>query len=287
MTAQSFYAPIPDRPRDDLLKDYLSFLKQRNGTTDASKPYPNRESWLESADAATVRHKGDVDAGAFNRNYVKFDPKTSPSKPMLALLSFVKVNAGEAYGVEVVSSKRHAGPPTGELFDSVERVISREETYHTRILLGASNQFGLPKPTGAWKPALPLRILIGSLAYSPKALFHPILLGSELGGVFTFNWMLKKVGELFRDEPELKETLEARLVDILVDEIGHVAFNRMAVGPRGLKAAKDIAPHVIDGTNGRTPEFVALGWTKETLKELDAFDYLDLPEEVRRRSFFV
>jgi hypothetical protein len=40
--------------------------------------------------------------------------------------------------------------------------------------------------------------------------------------------MLQKTGEVFRDELDLKEEMEARVLEILVDEIGHIAFNRMA-----------------------------------------------------------
>jgi hypothetical protein len=79
------------------------------------------------------------------------DPATE-DKAFLALLSFVKANAAEAYGVEFVSARRRMGPATGEPFDEVHRAVIKEETYHTRILAGAAIHFGLPKPQGAWAP---------------------------------------------------------------------------------------------------------------------------------------
>ncbi len=284
MTA-SFYAPAPERPRDDVLEDYLAFLERRNGSIDPSAPYPAREKWLEAADGSAVRHKGSIDPERFQRCYARFDGAEAPLA-MVALLSFVKMNAGEAYGVEVLTRRRHHGPPSG-LLDTVERVLAREETYHTRILAGATGQFGVPRPAGGWRPPIPLRLLIGTLAYSPKALFHPILLGAEIGGVFTFHWMLEKVGEVFRDEPALKETLEARLEEILVDELGHIAFNRMAVGQRGIAVAKSLAGRVAHATSGLSPEFRILGWTPDTIRAMERFDFDALPEDVRRRAFFV
>jgi len=119
----------------------------------------------------------------------------------------------------------------------------------------------------------------------PTAIFHPILLAAEFGGVFAFNWLLSKVGEVFADEPELKESMEARLIEVLVDEVGHITFNRMMVGPLGLEIARTLAPHVADGTSGFTPEFRALGWNKDTIKAFDKFDFSILPEEVKKRAF--
>jgi hypothetical protein len=283
----SFFAPPPEQPRDDLLRAYLAFLEERNGTTDATQAYPHRERWLQDTQAWQARHRGEVDAEAFERNYARFDPATRPDLGQLALLAFVKVNAGEAYGVEVVSRKRHGTPPTGALFDTVERVIGQEETYHTRILVGASRQFGLSEPTSAWKPPAALKAVIAAIAYSPKALFHPILLGAELGGVYTFNWMLERVGQVFREQPDVAEAMERRLVEILIDEVGHVAFNRMAVGPTGLATARALSSRVVDATQAHSPEFRGLGWTDEDTRAVSRFDLSGLPEEVRRRSFFV
>jgi hypothetical protein len=99
--------------------------------------------------------------------------------------------------------------------------------------------------------------------------------------------MLKRVGEIFRDQPEVRESMEQRLTEILVDEVGHVAFNRMAVGARGMAAARAMVPGVLRGVVGGTPEYQALGMTESVLKEVDRFDLKQLPEEVLRRSYFV
>lgn len=283
----SFYAPAPEVPRDDVLGDYLRFLEARNGDLRAPGGFPRREGWLHATESWTVRHRGTLNADDFARGYVQFDPAMRHDLPMMALLAFVKVNAGEAYGVEVIGRIRHARPPTSDLFDQVERLLSREETYHTRILAGATRQFGLQEPAFGWRPTVAHRLLFSALSYAPKTLFHPILLGAEIGGVFILDWMLKRVGELFRDEPELRETLESRLLEILTDEVGHIAFNRLVVGPSGRGAAKRLAGLVAQGTTGGTPEFRALGWTSDTLAMLDRFDLPSLPETVRRNAFFV
>lgn len=284
---ESFYSLIPEAPREDLLRSYRAFLGERNGTTDARIPFPRREAWMAQSETWSVRHRGQLVAESFERLYARYDPRAELSAPLLALLTFVKVNAAEAYGVEVVTPTRLKKQLASGLFGEVELLVAKEETYHTRILLGAARQFGLEPPKVPYRPPLPLKLLIGSLAHSPEAVFHPILLGAELSGVFQFDWLLRKVGEVFKSEPELRETLEQRLVEILIDELGHVAFNRLAVGGRGLRAAREMAPRIANQTARMTPEFLALGWGRATLDEFPRFDLGGLPDEVRRRGYFV
>jgi hypothetical protein len=277
---------VADTPREDLLKAYRDFLEQRNGDMDLTKGFSRREAWLGEAASWGSQFEGAVDAEAFHRAYGDFREVKHLSLPVLALLTFVKANAGEAYGVEVVNRVRQKRQDSTQLFHQIERLLSYEETYHTRILIGATQHFGV-QVKGAWKPNLQLRLLIGTLAYAPGVFFHPILLASEISGVFVFQWMLKRVGEIFRDQPAVRESMEQRLTEILVDEVGHVAFNRMAVGARGLAAARSMAPGVMRGVIGTTPEYRALGFDENVLKEMERFDLHQLPEEVRRRSYFV
>jgi hypothetical protein len=282
----SFYAAAPEEPRDDLLAAYREVIEKRNGCL-TEKHFPNREAWLEQSAQWPVRHCGHLDEQTFFRNYQRFDASTHPSLAMLVLLAFVKLNAGEEYGVKMVSAIRHARSPTSDLFETMERLLAHEETYHTRILSGATRQFSLPEPSQGWKPTITHKILFSVLARAPKSIFHPVLLGAEIAGAFILNWMLVEVEKIFRDEPALRDTLEQRLIEILIDEVGHIAFNRLAVGIRGQKIAKQLAIWVAQGTTGGTPEFKALGWNNTTLDQFGTFDFSSLPETVRTQSFFI
>jgi hypothetical protein len=282
----SFYSPIPESVREDQLAAYREFLGRRNGDLDFAQGFSKREEWMREAGAWDAEFQGKVDVAAFNRAYASFDEVKHLSLPEVALLTFVKANAGEAYGVEVVGRARQKRYDMTKLFFQVEKLLGFEETYHTRILIGATQHFGV-KVEGAWKPPLRLRLLIGTLAHAPGLFFHPILLASEIAGVFSFNWMLKRVGEIFRDQPAVRESMERRLIEILVDEVGHVAFNRMAVGPTGLSVARKLAGGVLKGVAAHTPEYKALGLDESELRKVDTFDLDQLPEEVLRRAYFV
>ncbi|WP_152621809.1 hypothetical protein [Archangium violaceum] len=282
----SFYSPIPESAREDLLQAYRQFLERRNGDMNFERGFSLREDWLREAASWDSPYQGKVDGGAFNRAYASFDAVKELSLQEVALLTFVKANAGEAYGVEVVGKARQKRYDMTKLFFQIEKLLGFEETYHTRILIGATQHFGV-KVEGAWKPPLRLRLLIGTLAHAPGLFFHPILLASEIAGVFSFNWMLQRVGEIFRDQPAVRESMEQRLIEILVDEVGHVAFNRMAVGPTGLDVARRLAVGVLEGVSGTTPEYKALGLNEDVMGKLAGFDLHQLPEEVLRRAYFV
>ncbi|MBX2800504.1 MAG: hypothetical protein KTR31_22690 [Myxococcales bacterium] len=283
---RSFYAPPPPLARsDDLLLAYLSFLEERNGPTEGAHSFCRREARMAQLAVPEPDASVTIDAERFDKNYVDFDGQ-GLTEEELALLAFVKVNAGEAYGVQVTSEARahlHRGDAP---FARVERTLLREEDYHTKLLVGAVGHFEGVQVTDAWTPHWTLKLLIGGLATFPAALFHPVLLGSELAGVFQFNWMLQRLGTLFPDDSGVRESMEERLLEILVDEVGHVAFNRIAVGPAGMRASRWVAASVLSATPQMVPELQALGLDAQARRELSTFDYHQLPEEVRRRAFF-
>ena len=81
--------------------------------------------------------------------------------------------------------------------------------------------------------------------------------------------------------------MEERLIEILIDEVGHVAYNRILVGKMGRSVAGVIARMVSKSARIMNKELLALGFDDKTLRGVEGFDYMQLPEEVRRRSFFV
>jgi hypothetical protein len=281
MTAQSFYASAPElRRSEETLEAYRRFLLSRNGTD-----FENRDRMMGDFTSSTVRSTLQIDVGRFNRNYASLrEPNVSEEE--LALLALVKLNAGEAYGVEIVGKARARWHDQPAVAAVVERTLLREEQYHTRLLVGAAGHFERVSVRGAWKPVLPLRLIIGALARLPPSLFHPMLLASEIAGVHTFNWALTRLSSLFKDEPAVREVLERRLVEVLVDEIGHISFNRIMTGALGRAVARPLAKVISRANYTTNRELIALGLSAE-LERIDRFDFKDLPDEVKRRSFFV
>lgn len=281
MSLSFFSSTPPESEQDTLLNAYQDHLIARNG-----RGFDKREDRMaEHFDQTDVRASIHVDEGRFNRNYGAFKEKEIPLEEV-ALLAFVKINAGDAYGVEVTSKARAHLMARDEPKYRVEKVIAEEENFHTRLLLGATLHFEGLTVGDAWQPAFPLRLLIGGLARFPEWMFHPVLLGSEVSGVYAFNWLLNRVQTLFKDDPQVRESMEKRLIDILIDEIGHIAYNRIVISERGLPWAKRLAGLVTDGQRQMTPEMVALGFDKNVIRAVDNFDYEQLPAVVKENAFF-
>jgi len=287
VAATSFFtaAPSGDQAEDHLLA-YEQHLAERNGQLDTNQGFEVREQRMTAFAGLPGTYDRPVDAAKIQRSYAG-EKVTGLTQEEMAVLAFAKINAGEAYGVEITTQARAKLHERDEPIYRVEKVLGHEETFHTRLLLGVTQHFDDLELTEGWRPPLPLKVLIFALAKSPPALFHPILLGAEVAGVFMFNWLLARTHELFPNDPDIRESMEQRLIEILIDEVGHIAFNRIAVSDRGIKLARPLANQVTKAQDQMNPEVLALGFTDDTRQALATFDYMDLPQEVRDAAFFV
>jgi hypothetical protein len=282
----SFYLPVDESQSETLYGSYLGFLERRNGEMDfLRRRYSKREAHLEALAAAKVVYDGPVDADLFRRQYARYDRALDTPPAMQLLLMFCKVNAGEAFGVEVMREARKAYFERPEAQYQAEKIVANEEEYHTKLLVGATTYFGIDLDQ-SFVPPLPLKILIHGLAGMPQRFFHAVLLAAELAGIYTFSTLLDITRVVLRDQPQVRDAMEERLCAVLVDEIGHVSYNRLALGPAGLRLARWLYP-LVQQSVAASPEFKALRAHAGGGPSLGAFDYRHLPEAVRRQAFFV
>jgi hypothetical protein len=224
-----------------------------------------------------------MDRALFERQYQRFEPSRDTPAEMLLLLALVKVNAAEAYGVQrtIGGALAHAE----RSHDDIELVLLVEEFYHTRILLSAARLYGIDVPAPA-RPHLALRMLVSSIAIFPDALARPLTLAGEMMGVLVFLKLLESARTILKDAPVVRDAVEERLMEILIDEIGHVSFQRMSMGRAGLAATRALLPIVALGLSRSIPEVRALGAMPHA--PVDAITSLarrGLPETVRRNAF--
>jgi hypothetical protein len=277
----SFYDRVPTAADelDACFEALLHHTEAKNGAD-----FALRESWLRAIDAHPARFQGHLDPQIFARGLRSYDLVADSSLAMVALLGFVKVNAGEQYGVEKLESRVHDGNAS---YERLERLLMREELYHSRTLIGAAHQFQLPTPRYDYRPPVPLRVLIAMLARVPRSLFHSLVLATEVGGIKAFAWLLQRVTVIFPGQPALCDTLEERLVAILADEVSHVAFHRLCTNTATAKLAKPLSQPVFHGTTAALKEMQAIGMSRAAVWSMADFDYGDLPAEVKRRALFV
>ena len=223
-----------------------------------------------------------IDRALFDRQYRSFDPTLETPQDVLLLLALVKTNAAEAYGVNRAFEKVYKRAIRDE--DDLELVLLIEENYHTKILLSTSNLYGL-EVIAPFSPRAMLRAIIGGIADMPEFIARPLTLAAEILGTLGFLKLLGVAGHVLKDDPELRDEVEERIVEILVDEIGHVSFNRMCLGPAGLAHAQMLLPVVARGFKNQIDEMEALGITLTADASPLVGPRSILPEAVRSTAF--
>ena len=264
------------------MREYGAFIARRDGEPDFERrTLAHREDIMQRFASSPVRYPAPIDEPLFRRQLASFDPKLATPPELLLLLAYVKMNAGEAYGVETTVAARH-GP--GAKVPPLERLVALEEIYHTRLLLSAADLFGL-KVEPVYRPPLVLRLLIGALAWLPQRPFWSLLLAAEIIGLQSFWRLFQATGRILHDRGEVRDALQERVAEILIDEIGHVSFNRIRVGRPGLAAARGFVPLLAKLTGYFTPETIPIGVADISMRDAFQFDLGQLPDEIRRRAF--
>lgn len=275
------FSAISRAARPALLRDYRAYLHARDGAVDpARRTLSKREAGMQRF---LVTGDRPIDRALFARQYARFDPEFPTSSEMLLLLALVKVNAAEAYGVHRTIDGALARAQRSD--EDTELVLLVEEFYHTRILLSAARLYGIEVPAPA-RPHVALRALVSGIATLPGFLARPLTLAGEMVGVLVFLKLLDAARVLLKGAPEVRDAVEERLIEILIDELGHVSYQRLSMGRTGLAMTRALLPIVARGLSRAVPEVGALGaLPRAPVDSIAALGYRGLPETVRNHAF--
>jgi hypothetical protein len=278
------FSPLTPEARRENRAAYRRFLTDRDGVVDIERRTLTRREEGMARYAKPLARVREMDRPLFDAQYASFDPKVEMPLEMLLLIALVKVNAAESFGANRTYERvfRHALKHN----DALELTLVIEETYHTRILLSSAVLYGI-EVTSPFKPPASLRALISGITLSPEFISRPLTLASELLGTLVFTNLLEKTRDILGHDPELRDSVEERLCDVLVDELGHVSFNRMCLGGAGLAQARMLLPILGIGLGGVIPELSALG-VMSSFSERDLTSLYNgsrLPEHVRKAAF--
>ena len=279
----SFYGPVAQQ--DDvagLMDDYRGFLERRNGRL-ALDGFERRHAEVATLDSNPVRFHGTLENERMLRLHRRLESGASEAE--LLVLCLHDINAAEEYGVQVTSAAREHLWLRDDPLLRLERWLGHEETFHSKLLKGSAVHFGVELPSD-WQPQLSHKVVFEILKKAPPSIFHPVLLAAEVTGLFVMNWLLKRIEGATTLRPELRWTLQERVLEVMVDEVGHVAFNRAAMGPTGMAVSQALSRLVIKGLGDQNKALVALGMNDAVQGEIGGFDFMDLPAEVRAAGFF-
>ncbi|MGO9836107.1 MAG: hypothetical protein ACLP1X_18040 [Polyangiaceae bacterium] len=278
------FRPLPIEARRESLDAYQKFLAGRDGALDLEKKQlDRREAGMLRYERPLSRIRG-VDRDLFKAQYASFDAKVATPPEMVLLLALVKMNAAEAFGVNETFDKVFHRAVKND--DMCELTLLIEETYHTRILLSTAMSYGV-EVSAAFEPPAALRALIAGIARTPTFVSRPLTLAAEVLGVLSFLNLLEKTRDVLRHDPELRDAVEERLCEIIVDELGHMSFNRACLGAAGMAQARVLLPIVAKGLAGVLPEIRALGVTASAAQgDVTALaSGRRLPEHVLKSAF--
>ena len=259
---------LPEDERQKRLEAYLEFLRARDGSPDVrAKTLSKREQFFQEISQNPVRWKGPIERDQF-RAYLNKKADASVDKKVLWLLACAKSNIAENYGVAL--DLRLKGDHYGSKGDEFYTFIDLEEFYHTRILKDVVRVFGIEFELGL--PRMFTRFFTELEVRSPFNLRIVTALCGELFGSVIFQ-LLWECADVFADEPAVLERIRMLLREILVDEMGHVAFGHANVGPVTHKLMRAMLPAVARHFLSDFPEFAILGGGRQRVYErVLAFD---------------
>jgi hypothetical protein len=278
------FKPLPLADRRANLAAYQKFLVDRDGAVDVEKRHLSRREERMTRYERPLSRIREIDRELFTAQYASFNAKVETPPEALLLVSLVKINAAEAFGVNRNYERVLRRAVKND--DTCELTLLIEETYHTRILLSTALSYGV-EVKSAYQPPTSLRALISTIAVSPMAIARPLTLASEVLAILLFLNLLEKSRVVLRHDSELRDSVEERLCEIITDEIGHMSFNRQCLGAVGIAQARLMLPLVAAGLSGAFPELRALG-TMSSASEGEVQGLASgerLPEEVVRNAF--
>ena len=234
---------------------YLEHLESLDGVADLDRHVlARREAILQ--DLPPLRAARAVDAATFRRNLARRTPEPGLDPLMLWLLATAKANQAErfAVGLAEVYGKLEADDP-------VRVHITLQEVYHTRLLAGVVSLFGLA--VRAQPPAWPARLFVKLLLALPERWQLPLAGAAEMAGCLLFKALSDRGVDLVATEPAVAARVRFLYDQILTDEIGHVGYVTLQLGPSGRALMRVLYRVLGPYLAGSMPELVALFGRRE------------------------
>jgi hypothetical protein len=130
-----------------------------------------------------------------------------------------------------------------------------------------------------------LKVLVSGVAYAPTFIMHPLAMAAEMMGVASFNRLLRATRTTLAHQPEVRDALEERVMEVITDEVGHMSYNRLRIGPVGMAAVRMLIPPLLVAFRNTLPELDRLCGGPLTLREVADLSFAELPETARRNAF--
>ena len=263
--------PVSDRPFDPMRPHepgerrlwrakYLHHLRERDGSVNFdARVLTRREAFFDQIKQEPVSWHAELDRDSFFR-YLNRKPDGYLDPKVVWLLGASKVNRSEKFGIELSLKLGEGREAPSEFLNH----IALQEFYHTRILLECCRSVGLD--VEILPPAPMMRAMTNLMARLPERPRLPLTLTSEIVGCVFFALLLENIA-CFDEGPEVRERLRALMRDILIDEIGHVAYCRSGLSNPEIAFARALLPLMQRTLLNDMPEYVQIAGSVEAFSE--------------------
>jgi hypothetical protein len=281
--SQSIFAPLTPNERLAQRQAYLEWSQKRNGDI-LGRKLSEREKFFEDLDSTEVYYEGDISAEEYWEAYRITSPQELRQKKFsrfvlfLVLVSYL--NIAEKFTIDRALEKERFqyGTPT----DPME-FIKREEDYHSRILMYIMQVFkislNIQDPKGIFKWSL---LAIAKLPLWLVGMF--VFLG-EIVAVVLFVKLRELATELIGTSSPAAVRVRALIDEIMIDEVGHMAFVRTTLGPRRIKFAERIFTIVVKRMFGMIPATIVLYDVEELARIARGMTFDFVPQDIRPYAF--
>lgn len=282
---RALFTAIPADERRERLREFAEFVLRRDGIADLGRrTLSRREDMIRRFRDQGILFPGAFDHALFAAQYARYDRARPTPRQMLLLLVLLKINAAEAYSVHnALTMLAKSGKPQ----EALRVATLLEECYHTQILLSAGRLFGVSVDFRFESFFRIIKALDVTLFHLPNAMSDSLKLASEIYSVMIFTRILGAVHAVTGSDPVLHDALAERVAEVLIDEIGHVSYARLCVGPKGLAAARLLLPIIATALRAPIPEAREIGVLPVPWGDIMSFELQRVPEDVRRRAFVV
>lgn len=283
----SVFAPSTAQQRQQNFERYWAFTQQHGGDLlEDERDLSNKKAILKSFCDHPVRSREPLpDPERFYRNYVHMhdDPAQLDRKTLL-LTCIYKFARHEWVGISGAWDATPTMVGCTQLVDKISRMHLAEEFCHVRLFHEMLRCFHLDRVE--WVPLAPWKQKFYELfPRLPGAIMDAPAFVTELMGITFYQHLNVLFDELFADEPELHERLQALLHEIMVDELAHVGQRRNFLGPVATRVSKAMVAPLYRLFFRDIPEVAVLFDVEQMIADGLAFDFNTVPAELTERSW--
>jgi hypothetical protein len=284
---RSIFAPSSRRERADNFEAYWRYIRDRDGEIlETERDLEAKRQRLACFRQRPVRSRRPLsEPRRFYDNalVMRDDPQTLDRRTLL-LTFLYKFAWHEWVGITAAWDTL---PGNTELDSTIAR-ISRyhlcEEFCHMRLFQEMFRTFQLDGV--GWAPP---RKWMGRLyrlfARLPSTVLAPPAFVTELMGLTVYRHLDHVLDDILADEPEARDRMKELLLDVMIDELGHVGQRRNFLGPGGVRCARRIVGPMYRAFFRGLPESHLLFDVDGMIEDGKTFDYSTIPANVIRQSW--